>query len=112
MVCIIQFSFTGDNRKPILALPIPPVMMGIRVFTSCLAHKELSIIDFSKSPGPDKHQPLLFHWLATLLAKPLADIFNNSLATAVVPGDWKAAAICPVFKKVTQKTLPATVQWA
>ncbi len=27
----------------------------------------------------------------------MADLFNNSLATAVVPGEWKAAVICPIF---------------
>ncbi len=35
----------------------------------------------------------------TFLAEPLAYLFNNSLATAVVLGDWKAARICPIFKK-------------
>ncbi len=37
--------------------------------------------------------------LASLLANPSADLFYNSLATAVVPGDRKAALICPIFKK-------------
>ncbi len=37
--------------------------------------------------------------LASLLPNPLADSFYNSLATAVVPGDWRAAVICPTFKK-------------
>ncbi len=41
----------------------------------------------------------MLKWLATFLAEPFADLLNNSLATAVVPGDWKVAVICPVFKK-------------
>ncbi len=35
----------------------------------------------------------------TFLAEPLADLFNNFLSVAVVPGEWKAAVICPVFSK-------------
>ncbi len=63
------------------------------MFTHCLFHKVHSSLDTSKSPGPDQLHPMLLKWLA------LADLFNNSIATAVVPGDWKAAVICPIFKK-------------
>ncbi len=35
----------------------------------------------------------------TFLAETLAYLFNNSLATTVVLGDWKAAGTCPIFKK-------------
>ncbi len=74
-------------------------MMGTPVFTPCLVHKELSTLDTSKSPGLEQLHPKLLKWLATFPAEPLADLFNKSLATAVVPGDWKMAVICPVFKK-------------
>ncbi len=73
--------------------------MGIPIFTLCLVHRELSTLDTSKSSGPDQLHPKLRKWLATFLAGPLADLFNNSFATAVVPGDWEAAVICPIFKK-------------
>ncbi len=87
------------NGQPIPALTILPVMMGIPACTPCLVHKELSFLDTPKNPGPDQLHPKLLKWLTTFLAKPLADLFNNSLAIAVVPGDWKAAVICPIFKK-------------
>ncbi len=61
--------------------------------------KSSKTIDTSKSPGPDELHPKLLKWLATFHAGPLADLFNNSLATSVVPGDWKTAVICPIFKK-------------
>ncbi len=32
-------------------------------------------------------------------AEPKSNVFNNFLATADVPGDRKAAVICPIFKK-------------
>ncbi len=47
----------------------------------------------SKSPGSDQLHAMLLKWLA------LADLFYNSIATAVQPGDWKAVVICPIFKK-------------
>ncbi len=73
--------------------------MDIPIFTPCLVHKELSTLDTSRSPGPEQLHPNLLKWLATFLAEPLADLFNNSLATAVVPSEWKVALICPIFKK-------------
>ncbi len=98
--------FRTDNGQTIPPLPIPSVMMGTAVFTHCLVHKELSILDTSKSPGPDQLHPKFRKWLATFLAEPLADLFNNSLATAVVPGDWKAPVICPIFKKEDPVDVP------
>ncbi len=73
-------NFRTDNGQPIPALPIPPVMMGIPVFTNCLVHEELSTLDTSKSP--DQLHPNLLKWSATFLTEPLVDLFNNSLATA------------------------------
>ncbi len=67
--------------------------MGIPVFSPCLVHKELPII------LPDQLLPKLLKWLVTFLTEPLADLFNNCLATGVVPSEWKVAVICPIFKK-------------
>ncbi len=59
----------------------------------------LSTLETSKIPGVNQLHPNLLKCLATFVAEPLADIFNNSFATVVVPGDWKAAVTCPIFKK-------------
>ncbi len=61
--------------------------MRIPVFSPCLVHKELSAFDTLESPGPDQLHSKMSKWLATFLAEPLADLFNNSPETAVVPGD-------------------------
>jgi hypothetical protein len=37
--------------------------------------------------------------MADVLAKPLAIIFTNLLADECVPGMWKKANVCPIFKK-------------
>ncbi len=76
----------ADNGQPIHALPIP-------VSTPCLVHKELSILDTSKSLGHDKLHSKMLKWLATLLVEPMIDLFNNSHATVCVPNGWKAAII-------------------
>ncbi len=90
--------FRSGNWQPTPALPTPSVMMGIPVFTPYLVHKELSTLDTSKIPGPDQLNPKFLKWLATSLAEPLTDLFNNFLATAVVSGDWNAELICSIFK--------------
>ncbi len=60
----------------------------------------LSTLETSKIPGPNQLHPNLLKWLVIFLAKPVGrPLFNNSLGTSVVPADWKAAAICPIFKK-------------
>ncbi len=70
------------------------------MFTPCLVQNEFSTLETSKIPGPNQLHPKLLKWLATFLAKPVGrPLFNNSLATVVVPGDWKTAEICPIFKK-------------
>ncbi len=88
--------FRTDAGQPTPALTIPS---GTPMFTPCLVHEEPSNIYASKSLGPDRLHPKLIKWLATFLAEPLADLFNNCIATAIGPGDWKAAVICPIFKK-------------
>ncbi len=86
--------FSPDNRLPIPTMPIQLLMIDIPVFSPYLIHKEL---DTSKIPCPNQLRPKLLKWLATFLAEPLAILFNNSLATAVVPGHWGAAMDCPIF---------------
>ncbi|XP_040286085.1 uncharacterized protein LOC120999281, partial [Bufo bufo] len=53
----------------------------------------------NKSQGPDGIHPKLLKELSGELAKPLTDLFNQSLATGVVPEDWKLAKVVPIHKK-------------
>ncbi len=76
--------FRPANGQPIPTPPIPWVMMGIPVFTPCLAHQELSPLNTSNNPGQ---------------LQPLTDLFNKSLTAVVMPGVWEAAVVCPIFKK-------------
>uniref|UniRef100_A0A8C5M6F8 Reverse transcriptase domain-containing protein n=1 Tax=Leptobrachium leishanense TaxID=445787 RepID=A0A8C5M6F8_9ANUR len=49
--------------------------------------------------GPDGIHPKLLKELSDVIAKPLTDLFNQSLLTGVVPEDWKLANVVPIYKK-------------
>ena len=69
------------------------------VFTEEEVLSQLSKINTNKSQGPDGIHPKLLKELSGELAKPLTDLFNQSLATGVVPEDWKLANVVPIHKK-------------
>ncbi len=59
----------------------------------------LCSLDEHKSTGPDELYPKILKILARFIAKPLAHLFDLSLATGQVPNDWRTATVCPIFKK-------------
>ena len=61
--------------------------------------KLLSNIKPNKASGPDSIPCRVLKEAALELAPVLTDIFNTSLATSMLPSDWKTANIAPVFKK-------------
>ncbi len=77
-------------------------MMGIPTFSPFLTLKELSTFKTSNSAGRDQVHAKLLQWMTTFLTETLADLFCNCLATIVVPGDWKAAVICPTLSTTVQ----------
>ena len=52
-----------------------------------------------KSVGPDGVHPRLLKELSNYLFKPLARLFNNSLALGGLPNEWKQGRISAIFKK-------------
>ena len=52
-----------------------------------------------KSVGPDGVHPRLLKELSNHLYKPLARLFNNSLAMDELPKEWKQGRILAIFKK-------------
>ena len=69
------------------------------VFTEEEVLSQLSKINTNKSQGPDGIHPKLLKELRGVLAKPLTDLFNQSLVTGVVPEDWKLANVVPIHQK-------------
>ena len=52
-----------------------------------------------KSPGPDSIHPMILKKCAGTLAPSLSDVFNASLASGMLPHNWKLADITPLHKK-------------
>ena len=64
-----------------------------------LVKEHLEKLDTFKSAGPDNLHPRVLKELASVIAQPLARIFENSWRSGVVPEDWKKANVVPIFKK-------------
>ena len=58
----------------------------------------LNMLKNGKAPGPDGVPTNLVKDAAKFIAKPLAMIFNASLAQGIFPNIWKLAKITPLFK--------------
>ena len=58
----------------------------------------LNTLDQNKSTGPDQIPVKLLKMIALIIAKPLALLFNKSLAMRVYPSRFKVAHITPIFK--------------
>jgi len=96
--------FTVENSS---SVPEPKVVFrGIQ--PDCLSSigidkntvlKKLDKINVSKSQGPDEIHGKLLYEIRHVLNKPLTDLFNLSLESAIVPQDWRDAIVCPLFKK-------------
>ena len=57
-----------------------------------------------KSVGPDGVHPRLLKELSNHLCKPLARLFNNSLAVGELPQEWKQEGSQPYLRRVVEKT--------
>jgi len=62
----------------------------------------LDKININKSPGPDSIHPRILYEVRNEIATALKIIFNNSLQHHIVPQDWRAGNITPIFKKGTK----------
>lgn len=58
----------------------------------------LAGLDQYKAPGEDGFHPFVLHNTAESLAFPLEILFNNSLASGIVPHQWLVANVTPLFK--------------
>ncbi|XP_059587158.1 cyclic GMP-AMP synthase isoform X1 [Alligator mississippiensis] len=61
--------------------------------------EHLEKLDTLKSAGPDNLHPRVLKELVSIIAQPVAQIFENSWRSGVVPEDWKKANVVPIFKK-------------
>ena len=59
----------------------------------------LAKLQTDKSPGPDQLHPEILYETRDVIPYPLFLIFNKSLETGKLPGDWKLTEVTAIFKK-------------
>ena len=72
-------------------------------FTPHGVAEKLEKLTPNKSPGPYGMHPKILRDLSALIAEPLCAIYSQSMATGILPKDWKMGHISPIFKKGSKK---------
>ncbi|CAB4025778.1 Hypothetical predicted protein, partial [Paramuricea clavata] len=97
-----QFAsvFTTENVENI---PTPgsnfTLAIGNIVITVKGVEKQLASLDAKKASGPDGIPPWFLKEKASQIAPILTDIYQESISSGSLPGKWKEANVCAVFKK-------------
>ena len=86
----------GTSCPPLGSSDILP--MASISFSAAAVRLAIEHLNGNKSAGPDDIHPALLKPLGEQLAAPLAELFQLSLDTAVIPSDWQTAVVMPVFK--------------
>ena len=85
---------------------IPPVKLRHTMEALTIDEETIKQLDnrnVCKSVGPDGVHPRVLEELSNHLCKPLARLFNNSLAVGELPKEWKQGRISAIFKKGSRK---------
>ena len=61
--------------------------------------KKIDKLKESSAPGADKITVKILKMFKDELVVPLAQIFNSSISSSMVPRDWRDANVTPIFKK-------------
>ena len=79
--------------------------------TPSIVFDKLVSLKTGKSPGPAGWPAEVFKQCADQLCVPLSILFIKSLASGILPEDWKISYITPIYKKVTRLRLIITAQF-
>ena len=60
-------------------------------------YTRLDKLQIDKSPGPDQLHPRILYETLDVITYPLFLIFNKSLETGKLPGDWKLAEVTAIL---------------
>ena len=71
-------------------------------FQAGKVEKKLKQLKPSAALGPDRVWTRVLHTMAEVLANPLSVIFGRLMGEGEVPGIWRKANVCPIFKKGTK----------
>ena len=93
--------FTVENLQqvPVFTDRAPSLCIDDLTFTTDDIRKRLKDLNPSKSPGPDGIHPRILVECAEQLCRPLATLCSLSMATGVLPSEWKRGNISAIFKK-------------
>lgn len=98
--------FTNEPQYTYLPdLPMPRVHMTEFTITEEGVRRRLESLIESKASGPDEIPARFLKTMAPIIARPITQLFQQSLNTGVIPKDWKTAIVRPIFKK-GDKSLP------
>ena len=68
-------------------------------FSTEEVQEKLQHLNIYKSTGPDMLHPRILFELEDKLARSLTHLFNDSVATGIIPEDWKSANVTSIHKK-------------
>ncbi len=92
---------------------VQTVVMSAAQVPTPVVHRELSSLNILIEAGFYAIYRQMVRWLADFLADLLAKLITNTVATEVIPFDWRLSIICPIHEKnVTRRTFPTTTPWA
>ena len=93
--------FTTEAPGPVPPCPKLPCnsTLSDMWIDSDTVKKKLLKLKPSSAPGPDKMTARFLIMNADAMAPALAMIYNESLQSGIVPEDWRAANVTPIFKK-------------
>ena len=86
-------------------------LTDIRVTPKAVQDK-LSKLNPNKAQGPNQVLPRALKELSDQLAMPLCILFNKSLESGLIPGDWKVAMLLPFLRRepnLTQRIIDQLV---
>ena len=97
------FHKNEDDNIPLIPSRAPSI--SPITFDPIDIEKRLSILNVSKSIGPDQIHPFVLRECSHSLSLPLSLLLQISMDSGTVPSDWKMANITPIFK-TGSKLLP------
>ena len=96
------FSNEDVNHVPVVdPLPSRSKLTSV-AFTEVQILEKIDKLNQASAPGPDKIPARLLKEVKDYVTKPLAIIFNRSMAESSVPDNWRQANVTPIHKKGTK----------
>ena len=81
--------FKGDAKERLLDVDV----------SQSIVEMKLNKLNVNKASGVDGIHPSLLRELSEQLSDPLSILFRRTLDEGMVPTDWRAANVTPLYKK-------------